>query len=160
MASLICWMGQGVFVAFLARGHTRPSNGFNRLAVGERLVTRGALPGQRAAAGLAGPAAQQHSSQPTRARSALTQPVKVVVRRQVNIHAVYLAEESGQLPFLGSIHQHLHHRVVECELQLLICRHVGLLDEEHEDQILLGVDAKVGVVAAAPTLSTGRADEA
>ena len=36
-----------------------------------------------------------------RVRSAFTQPVKVVVRRQVNIHAVYAAEESGQLPFLG-----------------------------------------------------------
>ena len=45
--------------------------------------------GQRAAARL------------NRVRSALTQPVKVVVRRQANIHAVYRAGESGQLPFLG-----------------------------------------------------------
>ena len=46
--------------------------------------------GQRAAARL------------NRVRSALTQPVKVVVRKKANIHAVYPAEESGQLPFLGS----------------------------------------------------------
>ena len=45
--------------------------------------------GQRAAARL------------NRVRSALTQPVKVVVRNKVSIHAVYPAEESGQLPFLG-----------------------------------------------------------
>ena len=45
--------------------------------------------GQRAAAWL------------NRVRSALTQPVKVVVKKKVNIHAVYPAEESGQLPFLG-----------------------------------------------------------
>ena len=37
-----------------------------------------------------------------RVRSALTQPVKVVVRKKANIHAVYPAAESGQLPFLGS----------------------------------------------------------
>ena len=42
MASLICWMGQGVFVAFLARRHTAPINEFNRMAVSERLVTKGA----------------------------------------------------------------------------------------------------------------------
>ena len=34
-------------------------------------------------------------------RSALTQPVRVVVRKEANIHAVYPAEESGQLPLLG-----------------------------------------------------------
>ena len=45
--------------------------------------------GQRAAARL------------NRVRSALTQPVQVVVRQKSNIHAVYPAEESGQLPFLG-----------------------------------------------------------
>ena len=45
--------------------------------------------GQRAAARL------------NRVRSALTQPVKVVGRKKANIHAVYPAGESGQLPFLG-----------------------------------------------------------
>ena len=50
--------------------------------------------GQRAAARL------------NRVRSALTQPVKMVVRKKANIHAVYPAEESGQLPFLGSWIRH------------------------------------------------------
>ena len=45
--------------------------------------------GQRAAAWL------------NRVRSALTQLVKVAVSERVNVHAVYPAEESGQLPFLG-----------------------------------------------------------
>jgi hypothetical protein len=37
-----------------------------------------------------------------RVRSALTQPMKVVVRKDVNIHAVHPAVTSSQLPFLGS----------------------------------------------------------
>ena len=48
--------------------------------------------GQRAAARL------------NRVRSALTQSVNVVVRQKFNVHAVYPAEESGQLPFLGLLH--------------------------------------------------------
>ena len=44
---------------------------------------------------------QHAASQLNRVRSALTQPVKVVVRKKLNIHAVYPAEERGQLPFLG-----------------------------------------------------------
>ena len=44
---------------------------------------------------------QRAAGRLNRVRSALTQPVKVVGRRQANIHAVYPAEESGQLPFLG-----------------------------------------------------------
>ena len=44
---------------------------------------------------------QRAAARLNRVRSAFTQPVKVVVRRQVNIHAAYAAEESGQLPFLG-----------------------------------------------------------
>ena len=43
---------------------------------------------------------QRAAARLNRVRSALTQPVKVVVRRQVSIHVVYPAEESGQLPFL------------------------------------------------------------
>ena len=44
---------------------------------------------------------QRAAARVNRVRSALTQPVKVVVRMKVSIHAVYQAEESGQLPFLG-----------------------------------------------------------
>ena len=47
--------------------------------------------GQRAAAWL------------NRVRSALTQRVKLAVKKKVNVHAVYPAEESSQLPFLGSV---------------------------------------------------------
>ena len=36
-----------------------------------------------------------------RVRSALTQQKKVAVRDKVNVHAVYPAEKSGQMPFLG-----------------------------------------------------------
>ena len=36
-----------------------------------------------------------------RVRSALTQQVKGALREKANVHAVYPAEESGQLPFLG-----------------------------------------------------------
>ena len=44
---------------------------------------------------------QRAAAQLNRVRSALTQPVKMVVRKKFSIHAVYPAEESGQLPFLG-----------------------------------------------------------
>ena len=44
---------------------------------------------------------QRAAAQLNRVRSALTQPVKVVVWKKLNIHAVHPAEESGQLPFLG-----------------------------------------------------------
>ena len=46
---------------------------------------------------------QRAAARLNRVRSALTLPVKVVVRKKVNIHAVYPAEESGQLPFLGTL---------------------------------------------------------
>ena len=39
-----------------------------------------------------------------RVRSALTQAVKEVVGAELDVHAVLPAEESGQLPFLGSVH--------------------------------------------------------
>ena len=64
-----------------------PGEGAGALA---RRGLQGEQRGQRAAARL------------NRVRSALTQPVKVVVRKKFSIHAVYSAEESGQLPFLGS----------------------------------------------------------
>ena len=44
---------------------------------------------------------QRAAARLNRVRSALTQSVKVVVEKKVNVHAVYPAEESGQLPFLG-----------------------------------------------------------
>ena len=46
---------------------------------------------------------QRAAARPNRVRSALTQSVKVVVENKVHVHAVYPAEESGQLPFLGSL---------------------------------------------------------
>ena len=44
---------------------------------------------------------QRAAARPNRARSALTLVVKWVVSEKVNVHAVYPAAESGQLPFLG-----------------------------------------------------------
>ena len=44
---------------------------------------------------------QRGAARLNRVCSVLTQPVKVVVRRQVSIQAVYPAEHSGQLRFLG-----------------------------------------------------------
>ena len=63
--------------------------------------------GQRAAARL------------NRVRSALTQSVNVVVRQKFTVHAVYPAEESGQLPFLGS-----SNFLVQCGLYMSIAGRV------------------------------------